>query len=90
MTHSHLLRTLTTSTLLLSAVYSPLVYAADDIPPGFIEETRDNNDQADELIKRERQDITLGTNVPTATVSKQEAQKALDERKKFNLYKAMI
>ncbi|MUG32968.1 surface lipoprotein assembly modifier [Psychrobacter sanguinis] len=82
MTHSHLLRTLTTSTLLLSAVYSPLVYAADDIPPGFIEETRDNNDQADELIKRERQDITLGTNVPTATVSKQEAQKALDERKK--------
>lgn len=83
MSHSRLLKTLTTSAVLLSAVYTPLVHAADEIPPDFIENTKDNTDQAEELIKRERQNISLGNNVPTATVSTAEAQKALNERKKL-------
>lgn len=80
MSQSHLLKTLTTSALLFSAVYAPLVYAADDAPPPLVD---DNIDQADELIKRERQSIIQSNNVPTASVSNAEAQKALNERKKI-------
>lgn len=83
MSQLHLLKTLTTSVLFFGAVYAPLVYAADEIPPDFIENTKDNTDQADELIKRERQNIIQGNNVPSATVSDSEAQKAINERRKL-------
>lgn len=81
MSQLHLLKTLTTSAVLFSAVYAPLVYAAEDAPPPPLVD--DNIDQADELIKRERQSIIQGNNVPSATVSSSDAQKALNERKQL-------
>ncbi|WP_296405619.1 surface lipoprotein assembly modifier [Psychrobacter sp.] len=83
MSHSHFLKILTTSTVLFSAGYSPLIHAAEDIPSGFIEDTKDNTDQTEELIKLERQNIIPGNNVPSAIVSSSEAQKAINERKKL-------
>ena len=83
MSQSHLLKTLTTSAVLFSAVYAPLVYAVDDLPPGFIEDTQDNTDQTEELIKRERQNTIQGNNVPSASVSDSEAQKAINERRQI-------
>ena len=77
------MKTLTTSAVLFSAVYAPLVYAVDDLPPGFIEDTQDNTDQTEELIKRERQNTIQGNNVPSASVSDSEAQKAINERRQI-------
>lgn len=80
MIYPQLLKTLTTSAVLFTVAYAPLVYAADDMPPEFID---DNIDQAEELIKRERQSVIQGNNVPSATVSDSEAQKAINEHKKL-------
>lgn len=81
MSQSHLLKTLTTSAVLFSAVYAPLVYAADNMPP------LDDNDRysseketADKLLELQREDIDVGKAAPTANLSTSETQKALNER----------
>lgn len=75
MSQSHLLKTLTTSAVLFSAVYAPLVYAADQTPP--LDDGR--NDTADSLIQLQRKDIDVGKTAPTANISVTDTKKALSE-----------
>lgn len=81
MIYPHLLKTLSTSAILFTAVYTPLVYAADETQP------LDSNDRyseeqetADKLLELQREDIEVSKAAPTANLTTAEAQKALNER----------
>ncbi|SUD90027.1 porin family protein [Psychrobacter phenylpyruvicus] len=81
MIYPHLLKTLTTSAVLFTAAYAPLIYAADDPQP------LDDNDRyaaeketADKLLELQREDINVSKAAPTANLSTSETQNALNER----------
>ncbi|PNK61229.1 surface lipoprotein assembly modifier [Psychrobacter sp. FDAARGOS_221] len=81
MTQSHFLKNVTATALLLSMVYTPLAYAADDTSNDFAGIGEGATDQASELERLERQNAVLDKTVPTAKVTTSELKSALEQRR---------